>query len=297
MSARTIDELGLGDCVEFVTGVPEERIIELYSEAEVAVVPSLYEGFSLPAIEAMSCGVPLVATTGGALPEVVGADNETALLVPPGDSEALAATHRHRPRRRRAAGPDRRRRPPAGHRPLDLAPHRRGHGRALPGAAGRDRRHPEPPPRGALAAPRFRAAAHAEADLLAGAALVPARRTDRAHRRLRQARPPAGRPAARPGLRLRAPRVRGPPTRAPGWWPATWPPTELIETRSLFGAMATAGEIAPDSTGDVRQRRRHPAPVRRRHLRSHHRQRGDGAHPRRPGRRSTSSPGCSSPAA
>lgn len=90
-SARTIDELGLNDCVEFVTGVPEERIIELYSEAQLAVVPSLYEGFSLPAIEAMSCAVPLVATTGGALPEVVGADNDTALCVPPGDSNALAA--------------------------------------------------------------------------------------------------------------------------------------------------------------------------------------------------------------
>ena len=94
-SARTIDELGLADAITFVSGVPEERIIELYSEAELAVVPSLYEGFSLPAIEAMSCGVPLVATTGGALPEVVGNDGETALLVPPGDSDALAASIRN----------------------------------------------------------------------------------------------------------------------------------------------------------------------------------------------------------
>lgn len=89
-SARTIDDLGLADIVTFVSGVPDQRIVELYSEAEIAVVPSLYEGFSLPAIEAMSCGVPLVATTGGAVPEVVGPDNETAFLVPPGDSAALA---------------------------------------------------------------------------------------------------------------------------------------------------------------------------------------------------------------
>ena len=93
-TARTLAELGLADAVRFVSGVSEERIVELYSEAELAVVPSLYEGFSLPAIEAMSCGVPLVATTGGALPEVVGADNDTALLVPPGDSEALATALR-----------------------------------------------------------------------------------------------------------------------------------------------------------------------------------------------------------
>ena len=93
-TARTLAELGLSDAVEFVSGVSEQRIVELYSESELAVVPSLYEGFSLPAIEAMSCGVALVATTGGAIPEVVGADNETALLVPPGDSEALAVALR-----------------------------------------------------------------------------------------------------------------------------------------------------------------------------------------------------------
>jgi len=90
-SDETIRRLGLEDAVEFVSGVPEERIIELYAEAQLAVVPSLYEGFSLPAIEAMACGTPLVATSGGALPEVVGKDGETALVVPPGDSDALRA--------------------------------------------------------------------------------------------------------------------------------------------------------------------------------------------------------------
>lgn len=90
-SARTIADLGLDDVVTFVSGVPDERIVELYSEAEAAVVPSLYEGFSLPAIEAMSCAIPVVATTGGAIPEVVGPDGVTAFTVPPGDSEALAA--------------------------------------------------------------------------------------------------------------------------------------------------------------------------------------------------------------
>jgi glycosyltransferase involved in cell wall biosynthesis len=86
----TISRLGLEGAVTFVSGVTQERIRELYAEAEVAVVPSLYEGFSLPAVEAMACGVPLVATTGGALPEVAGTDGTTALLVPPGDPGALA---------------------------------------------------------------------------------------------------------------------------------------------------------------------------------------------------------------
>lgn len=85
-----IKRLGLDGAVEFVSGVSDERIVELYAEAELAVVPSLYEGFSLPAIEAMACGTPLVATTGGALPEVVGTHGETGFLVPTADPSALA---------------------------------------------------------------------------------------------------------------------------------------------------------------------------------------------------------------
>ena len=90
-ASATLKQLGLEGSVEFVSGVSDQRIVELYSESELAIVPSLYEGFSLPAIEAMSCAVPLVATTGGALPEVAGTHGETCFLVPPGDSEALAA--------------------------------------------------------------------------------------------------------------------------------------------------------------------------------------------------------------
>ncbi len=89
--ARTIERLGLSEAVHCASGVSDDELGCMYAEAQVAVVPSLYEGFSLPAIEAMACGVPLVATTGGALPEVVGSDGETALLVTPDDAEALAA--------------------------------------------------------------------------------------------------------------------------------------------------------------------------------------------------------------
>ena len=92
--AKTLERLGLEDIVTTVSGVSDEELARLYGEAEVAVVPSLYEGFSLPAIEAMSCGVAVVATTGGALPEVVGKDGETGLLVTPDDPEALAAAIR-----------------------------------------------------------------------------------------------------------------------------------------------------------------------------------------------------------
>jgi glycosyltransferase involved in cell wall biosynthesis len=86
-----IDRYGVGDSVRFETGIDRLRLVELYAEAEVAVVPSLYEGFSLPALEAMSCRLPVVATRAGALPEVVGRDGGAALLVPPGDAGALAA--------------------------------------------------------------------------------------------------------------------------------------------------------------------------------------------------------------
>ena len=93
-SAETIERLGLTEAITFVGGVSDERIVELYAEAELAVVPSLYEGFSLPAAEAMATGIAVVATTGGALPEVTGTDGETVLSCPPGDADALAATIR-----------------------------------------------------------------------------------------------------------------------------------------------------------------------------------------------------------
>ena len=93
-SADLIASLGLTDAIDFVSGVSDERIVELYAEAELAVVPSLYEGFSLPAIEAMSTGICLVATDGGALPEVTGTNGETVLQCPAGDADALAAAIR-----------------------------------------------------------------------------------------------------------------------------------------------------------------------------------------------------------
>ncbi|SNQ51407.1 Glycosyltransferase [Frankia canadensis] len=87
---RRVTELGLTDAVTFRSGIPEQELVELLRSAEVAVVPSLYEGFSLPAVEELACGLPLVATTAGALPEVAGDDGEAAVLVPPGDAAALA---------------------------------------------------------------------------------------------------------------------------------------------------------------------------------------------------------------
>ena len=91
---RRIDALGLRDCVTTHSGVEAEHIADLMRSAEVMCVPSLYEGFSLPTVEALASGTAVVASRAGAIPEVVG-DGEDgdpcAVLVEPGDAEQLAA--------------------------------------------------------------------------------------------------------------------------------------------------------------------------------------------------------------
>ena len=88
---RLVGQLDLADRVTFTHGLDDEAFSALLASAEVAVVPSLYEGVSLPAVEHMASGTPLVASRSGALPEVTG---DAAVLVPPGDSEELAAVLR-----------------------------------------------------------------------------------------------------------------------------------------------------------------------------------------------------------
>ena len=85
--ATAIDEYDLQGTVRFTGRIPEAELVDQVRSAQVAVVPSLFEGFSLPLVEAMACGTPVVATTAGALPEVAGS---AATLVPPGDPQALA---------------------------------------------------------------------------------------------------------------------------------------------------------------------------------------------------------------
>ena len=89
--AQAVERYGLEGAVDFVKGISDAELVDLVRSAQVACVPSLYEGFSLPAAEAMATGTPLLATTGGAIPEVAGTDGETCLAVPPGDAGALAA--------------------------------------------------------------------------------------------------------------------------------------------------------------------------------------------------------------
>jgi glycosyltransferase involved in cell wall biosynthesis len=87
---RIVDRLAIGDHVRFVHGVGDVELVEIMGSAEVACVPSLYEGFSLPTAELMACGTPLVVSDAGAIPEVVGPDGLCADLVRPGDVGALA---------------------------------------------------------------------------------------------------------------------------------------------------------------------------------------------------------------
>jgi glycosyltransferase involved in cell wall biosynthesis len=84
----------LEDIVTFTGKISMEELVRGYSTAQVAVAPSLYEGFGFPAAEAMSCKVPIVVTRAGALPEVVGEDGEAGIIVPPADHHALAAAIR-----------------------------------------------------------------------------------------------------------------------------------------------------------------------------------------------------------
>ncbi len=81
-----INELGIRDCVTFTGRIRNEEFSRYYAEAAMAVIPSLYEGFGMPAGEAMACGVPVISTTGGALPEVVG---DAGIVIPPGDEVVL----------------------------------------------------------------------------------------------------------------------------------------------------------------------------------------------------------------
>lgn len=82
-----IKQLGLEDAITFRHGLEVSEIVDLWAEATIAVSPSVYEGFGLPAGEAMACGVPLVSSAGGALPEVVG---DAGIVVPVRDAAALA---------------------------------------------------------------------------------------------------------------------------------------------------------------------------------------------------------------
>jgi glycosyltransferase involved in cell wall biosynthesis len=88
---KLIAELGISDIVHISSGLSDTELADLLASAEIACIPSLYEGFSLPAVEAMASGTPIVASRAGALPEVVGADGECARLVRPADVDELTS--------------------------------------------------------------------------------------------------------------------------------------------------------------------------------------------------------------
>ena len=86
---KLIESLGVGDSVRFVHGISDAELVRVMGSAELACVPSLYEGFSLPTAELMACETPLVVSRAGAIPEVVGPDGLCADLVAPGNVEQL----------------------------------------------------------------------------------------------------------------------------------------------------------------------------------------------------------------
>jgi len=88
VTEKLMDKLGVTGAVTFRNQIETSDLIHLYRSATLVAVPSTYEGFGIPAAEAMSCGAPLVSTTAGALPEVVG---DAGILIPPADSAALTA--------------------------------------------------------------------------------------------------------------------------------------------------------------------------------------------------------------
>ncbi|MFH1092010.1 MAG: glycosyltransferase family 4 protein [Pseudomonadota bacterium] len=83
---KLVRQLGIGRLITFTGRIDQEEFLYHYAKCTLAVVPSLYEGFGLPAGEAMASGVPVISTTAGALPEVVG---RAGMLIPPADSAAL----------------------------------------------------------------------------------------------------------------------------------------------------------------------------------------------------------------
>jgi glycosyltransferase involved in cell wall biosynthesis len=89
VTERLIDQLGIAEHVRFVKGLSDDELVALMGSAEVACVPSLYEGFSLPTAELMACATPLVVSRAGAIPEVVGPDGLSADIVAPGDAAEL----------------------------------------------------------------------------------------------------------------------------------------------------------------------------------------------------------------
>ena len=111
---RMVERLGIGDRVRFVHGISDADLVDVMGSAEVACVPSLYEGFSLPTAEAMACETPLVASRAGAIPEVVGPDGECADLFTPATSASSPHALRRPARRPGPPGPDGRGRPARG---------------------------------------------------------------------------------------------------------------------------------------------------------------------------------------